>query len=76
MKKLNKLTFKKLGHAKLSFFREQVKEIREAAAKSANAKKNKESELGFRDSVFLSLPYFNIIRQTIVDPMHNLFSGR
>ena len=54
-------------------FRDGVKEIN--AAKSMSAKKAKESELGFRDSVLLHLPYFNIIRQTIVDPMHNLFSG-
>ncbi len=54
--------------------REGVKKIQ--AATSVSTRKKKEAELGFRDSVFLSLPYFNIIRQTIVDPMHNLLSGR
>ncbi len=58
----------------LCLSREGVKKIR--AANSASARKDKESELGFRDSAFLDLPYFNIIRQTIVDPMHNLFSGK
>ncbi len=56
--------------------RKGVEEIMEAARKSATAKRKKESELGFRESVFVDLPYFNIIRQTIVDPMHNLFSGK
>ncbi len=53
--------------------REGIKKIQ--AATSTTARKAKESELGFRESVFLYLPYFNVIRQTIVDPMHNLFSG-
>ncbi len=57
-----------------SICREGVKQIQ--AATSVSARKAKESELGFRDSVFLYLPYFNLIRQTIVDPMHNLFSGK
>ncbi len=53
--------------------RKGITEIQSATSKSARQKK--EAELGFRESVFLDLPYFNIIRQTIVDPMHNLFSG-
>lgn len=34
-----------------------------------------ESKYGVRYSVLLELPYFNIIRQHIIDPMHNLFLG-
>ena len=32
-----------------------------------------ESELGCHNSVLLVLPYFDPIRMTIIDPMHNLF---
>ena len=34
-----------------------------------------ESTLGVRNSVLLSLPYFDPIRQCAIDPMHNLFMG-
>ena len=34
-----------------------------------------ESELGCRYSILLELPYFDPVRMTIVDPMHNLFLG-
>lgn len=34
-----------------------------------------ESELGCRYSILLELPYFDPIRMTIIDPMHNLFLG-
>ena len=34
-----------------------------------------ESTLGIRYSVFLSLPYFDPVRFTVVDVMHNLFLG-
>lgn len=34
-----------------------------------------ESVLGARFSVLLLLPYFDVIRMTIIDPMHNLFLG-
>ena len=37
--------------------------------------RKKESELGVRYSILLSLPYFNPVRFTIVDIMHNLFLG-
>lgn len=34
-----------------------------------------ESTLGIRYSVFFSLPYFDPVRFTVVDVMHNLFLG-
>ena len=34
-----------------------------------------ESEHGCRLSVLLDLPYFDAVRMTIIDPMHNLFLG-
>jgi len=37
--------------------------------------RNKESEVGFRFSVLLRLPYFNPIRYTVIDLMHNLYLG-
>ena len=37
--------------------------------------KSIEKEYGIRYSVLLELPYFNPIRQTVIDPMHNLFLG-
>ena len=37
--------------------------------------RKKESELGARYSILLSLPYFNLVRFTVVDIMHNLFLG-
>lgn len=37
--------------------------------------KKSESRLGVRYSVLLSLPYFDAVRYTVVDIMHNLFLG-
>ena len=37
--------------------------------------RKKESELGVRYSILLSLPYFNPVCFTVVDIMHNLFLG-
>ena len=34
-----------------------------------------ESRYGIRYSVLLALPYFNAVRFTVVDVMHNLFLG-
>lgn len=34
-----------------------------------------ESLLGVRYSVLLSLPYFDPVRFTVIDPMHNLYLG-
>ena len=34
-----------------------------------------ESNIGLRYSVLLSLPYFNPVQFTIIDPMHNLYLG-
>jgi len=38
-------------------------------------RKSIEREHGVRYSVLVDLPYFNPIRYTVVDPMHNLFLG-
>ena len=37
--------------------------------------RKKESEFGVRYSVLLSLPYFDPVRYTVVDVMHNVFLG-
>ena len=37
--------------------------------------RKKESEFGVRYSILLSLPYFDPVRYTVVDIMHNLFLG-
>ena len=37
--------------------------------------RRKESELGVRYSLLLSLPYFDPVRFTVIDIMHNLFLG-
>lgn len=34
-----------------------------------------ESFFGVRYSVLLKLPYFDVVRMTVIDPMHNLFLG-
>lgn len=34
-----------------------------------------ESKYGCRYSILLDLPYFDPISMTIIDPMHNLYSG-
>ena len=44
-------------------------------ALTKTAQSNLESQYGLRYTVLLELPYFNIVRQHIVDPMHNLFLG-
>lgn len=35
-----------------------------------------EKEYGKRYSALVDLPYFNLIRYSVVDPMHNLFLGK
>jgi hypothetical protein len=34
-----------------------------------------ESHYGYRYSALLDLPYFDPVRMTVIDPMHNLFLG-
>lgn len=43
--------------------------------KSANQASLLESQTGVRYSILMELPYFDPIRFTIVDPMHNFFLG-
>ena len=38
-------------------------------------RKNKEAKYGTRYSELMQLEYFDCIRFTIIDPMHNLFLG-
>ncbi len=57
----------------LSQHKEHIRKIRRA--KHDTERKQLESKFGCKDSVLNDLPYFNVIRQTIVDPMHNLFQG-
>lgn len=44
-------------------------------SKSRTAESQIESKLGCRYSVLLKLPYFDPVRMTLIDPMHNLFLG-
>ena len=37
--------------------------------------RKKESKYGVRYSILLALPYFDPVKLTVVDPMHNLFIG-
>ena len=45
---------------------------------NANTKQQQKAirrEYGIRYSILIELPYFNLIKHTIIDPMHNLFLG-
>ena len=53
--------------------RQHVEQIKKA--NSGQQKSKLESEMGVRYSALLDLPYFDCIRYSIVDPMHNLFLG-
>ena len=44
-------------------------------ATSAKEKKSLESKYGIRYSILLALPYFDPLRFTVIDPMHNLYLG-
>lgn len=44
-------------------------------ALTQTARQELESKYGVRYSVLLELPYLNVIRQHVIDPMHNLFLG-
>ena len=37
--------------------------------------RTKESEVGCRYSILLHLPYFDPVKYTVIDPMHNLYLG-
>ena len=43
--------------------------------KTKAAQKLIEREYGVKYSILIELPYFNLIRFTVIDPMHNLFLG-
>lgn len=43
---------------------------------TANARKNFVKEFATRYTQLSRLPYFNIVEQVIIDPMHNLFLGK
>ena len=53
--------------------RKSVKAINDCEIKSHCIRK--ELELGCRYSVLLDLPYFDPVRMSIIDPMHNLYLG-
>ena len=55
---------------------EHKRQVEEILAQPTQELRNaKESAYGSRYSELLRLPYFDCIRFTIVDPMHNLFLG-
>jgi hypothetical protein len=43
---------------------------------TANARKNFVKDFATRYTQLSRLPYFNIVEQIIIDPMHNLFLGK
>ena len=43
--------------------------------KNANAADEQKREFGCRFSVLIELPYYNIIRFCVINPMHNLLLG-
>lgn len=49
--------------------------IEESKGRSATAVAKMESGIGCRYSVLIDLPYFDPVRMTIIDGMHNLFLG-
>ena len=53
--------------------RKQAEELKKE--KTPTALENAESKAGLRHSILLSLPYFDPVRFTVIDPMHNLFLG-
>lgn len=53
--------------------RQQAQKAKEAATKAARVAI--ERKLGVRHSELLRLPYFNIVRCHLIDPMHNLYLG-
>ena len=53
--------------------REQCKEILKETTKTGI--QQMESKYGVRYSVLLALPYFDPVKFTVIDPMHNLFLG-
>ena len=53
--------------------RQKAKEL--LKEKTPTALQNAESRIGLRYSILLSLPYFDPVKFTIIDPMHNLFLG-
>ena len=56
-----------------SHHRQQCMEIMKETTKTGQRKK--ESECGVRFSILLSLPYFDPVRFTVIDTMHNLYLG-
>jgi hypothetical protein len=55
--------------------RRHAEQTRYGACDTATAQGKLESKLGLRYSPLLQLNYFDPIRMTIIDPMHNLFLG-
>ena len=53
--------------------RMDVRRVQSCTSKTAREKM--ESELGCRYSALLDLSYFDPVRMTVIDPMHNLFLG-
>ena len=53
--------------------RDHVQTIRACSTKTA--RQRLESEFGCRYSQLLQLPYFDVVRMLIIDPMHNLYLG-
>ena len=53
----------------------KMKCMEHLSAVTKSYQKSIEKNYGLRYSVLIELPYFNPIRHTVIDPMHNLFLG-
>ena len=63
----------KWPHRSMQQHRKDVESIQNC--KKITEKNKLISKLGCRYSILLNLPYFDPIRMTILDPMHNLYLG-
>ena len=55
---------------------EHRRQVNDVQSKTTQEERNRaESNYGARFSELLRLPYFDCIRFTVIDPMHNLFLG-
>ena len=64
-----------VGFNTIEWEQRTTEQLREQMVEIAHENERLESLYGTRYSVLGELPYFDIVRMSIVDPMHNLFLG-
>ena len=74
-KKLDYSGFNTNSWPSRSLSQHQVQAHNHSVANDRKKQKDIEREFGIRYSILLELPYWNPIRYSTVDPMHNLFLG-